>query len=653
MGRSESLIVDKYISLGDTEILLRSPFIREEVRALKETVPNARWDRIAQVWRIPIMDRELAVDFAFTWDYEVTDELIRMDLPKSPTAPPNVKVTAKSVIINFPYDVVKIAEVKKIPNTSWHSDSKTWRTPLSSLVEVAAFAEEFNLSISDDVVEETTRIHAARERALAESLATDSDFHVPGLGLTPFPYQRAGIEYAVKKRRTFIADEMGLGKTLQALATVEATDQYPCVVVVPPSLLLNWEFKINEALPQRTVCLVRGRGDFPEHDTDFTVIGWSNITHHQDTLELRGYKGAIFDESQAYKNYQAQRTIAARKIAQSVPQDGVVLLLTGTPITGRPTEYEPQLDMMGRLGEFGGRWMFFKRFCGAYQDEDKRWRMDGTIPKGRLKELNTLLRQTCYVRRLKKDVAKDLPDLMDDFVHVELSPKWQKEYDAAEMDIVNYFGELKASIAAELGEDATEAKIRARIAAKGAEHLVRISVLKRITASGKMEAAQEWIDLRVAEGNKVIVGAHHRDVTEALAAANGGLSILGGQKVESVEEDKKKFQELSCEEAPVIVLSIQAAKTGHDLFASSHVLELELPWVPTDEDQLFGRAHRIGQKNAVLATRMVASGTIDIDNLNLLEKKRRIVEEAVDGKLPEERNVNLTMEIVDKFLDRA
>lgn len=644
----------KLIELGDSEILLRSPFVREEVQALQEMVPSARWDRLAMVWRIDVRERDQAVQFAELWEYDVTDELKRIQLPRRLVGTKNVKVSADSVIIKFDYDVVLIKEVKRIPNVRWHVDSKTWRAPHSSMVEIVEFADAYNLDIADDVREEAQRIRDARDRVVEASYAQDADIEVPTLELDLYDFQKAGVDYATKKRRTFIADEQGLGKTLQGMATVEYLNEYPCLCVVPPSLLLDWEIKLKEALPHRSVTSVRGRGEFPEHNTDFTIIGWSNIVHHKDSLVTRPYRAAIFDESQAYKNYQAQRTVAAKDIAHSIPQDGVVLLLTGTPITGRPSEYEPQLDMLGKIGEFGGRWGFFKRFCGAYQDRHKRWHLDGRVPDGRLKELNTLLRQTCYIRRLKKDVIADLPDLINDVVYVEMSDKWRREYREAEADIVSYFVELKKQIAEELGESATEAAIRAKIAADSATHLVRIAVLKRITARGKMEAAQEWIDRRVSEGHKIIVGAHHKEITSQLAADNGGLCIVGGQDVEEIELHKEKFQTLSVEEAPVIVLSIQSAKTGHTLHASNKVLELELPWVPTDEDQFFARAHRIGQKDAVQATRMLAHRTIDVDTYHLLKRKRKVVAEAVDGILPDNRSQeNLDMAIIDLYLSQA
>jgi SWI/SNF-related matrix-associated actin-dependent regulator 1 of chromatin subfamily A len=103
--------------------------------------------------------------------------------------------------------------------------------------------------------------------------------------------------------------------------------------------------------------------------------------------------------------------------------------------------------------------------------------------------------------------------------------------------------------------------------------------------------------------------------------------------INSVEDAKHKFQTLSCEQAPVIVLSIQAAKTGHTLTAAQNVLFVELPWTPADVDQTYSRCHRIGQKGSVTATYMMTSGTIDEDIYSLIEKKRSILDVAVEGEM--------------------
>jgi SWI/SNF-related matrix-associated actin-dependent regulator 1 of chromatin subfamily A len=140
----------------------------------------------------------------------------------------------------------------------------------------------------------------------------------------------------------------------------------------------------------------------------------------------------------------------------------------------------------------------------------------------------------------------------------------------------------------------------------------------------------------VEAGEKVVIAAHHRDVVDYLANEFGGLKIQGGMDVEDVEKAKKMFQNLSTEEAPVIVLSMQAAKTGHTLTAAQKVLFVELPWTPADVDQLYSRCHRLGQKGSVMVTYAIAVDTVDEQIYDLIQSKRHIVNAAVDGSYGEE-----------------
>jgi SWI/SNF-related matrix-associated actin-dependent regulator 1 of chromatin subfamily A len=226
-----------------------------------------------------------------------------------------------------------------------------------------------------------------------------------------------------------------------------------------------------------------------------------------------------------------------------------------------------------------------------------------------------------------------------------------KEYQKAEKDILFYIAQRARELAIEQGlESSYKAAMAAMIRAEANEHLVRLSVLRRLAAKAKMESVLEWVAARVEDGKKVVVAAHHRDIVDEVSRRYGGLKIQGGMSVEEVEEHKKKFQELSVEQAPVIVLSMQAAKTGHTLTAAEECLFVELPWTPADVDQTYSRLHRIGQKGSVTATYLLASGTIDEDIYELIERKRAIVDAAVDGIEPvdNEGAVQLIMNLLDR-----
>jgi SNF2 family DNA or RNA helicase len=225
-----------------------------------------------------------------------------------------------------------------------------------------------------------------------------------------------------------------------------------------------------------------------------------------------------------------------------------------------------------------------------------------------------------------------------------------KEYVKAEKDILLYIAERARQLALEQGKPSYGAAIAAMIRAEANEHLVRLSVLRKIAAKAKMEVAEEWINARIENGKKVVVAAHHRDIVDELARKYGNLRIQGGMSVEEVEENKRRFQTESVESAPVMVLSIQAAKTGHTLTAAEECLFLELPWTPADVDQTYSRLHRLGQKGSVTATYMLTSGTIDEEIYEIIEAKRSVVDAAVEGGSV--GNSDLSTKMIMSLLDK-
>ena len=618
--------------LDKNEIILDFPFDPTQVAEIK-TIPGAKWDKLGRVWRLPITSIDEGRQFALRHKFDVAIDAMRFTVPRmngsvSPSSSRRVYLKDGMIVMRFPYERVIIKAVKQIPAVSWNSKAYAWTAPLSSVSSVMSWAKSFDVSVDAEISQMASTVESEMSALIEASRSTDAEISISGLSGQLLPYQRAGVSYASNARRAFIADEMGLGKTIQALATLEYVyDSYPAVVVCPPSLVLNWANEYTKWLPHRRVATVTNRKVFPDSGSyDVVVVGYSNIsTWEKQLLNHRSY---VFDESHYAKTPTAQRTKAAVKIARSAPKDGLILCLTGTPVTNRPNEYASQLDILGRLKDFGGLWGFYRRYCAAYQDSFGQWNISG---HSHLDELNDRLRGTCYIRRTKEQVLSELPPVIHSKLVVEGSAPAMKEYDKAEKDIILYIAERARALAIEQGKPQYGAAVAAMIRAEANEHLVRLSVLRRLAAKAKMEIVNEWIDERVNAGRKVVVAAHHRDIVDEIARRHGNLRIQGGMSVDDVEVNKHKFQTLPVEEAPVIVLSIQAAKTGHTLTASEECLFVELPWTPADVDQTYSRLHRIGQKGSVTATYLVAKGTIDEDIYNLIESKRSVVGAAVDG----------------------
>ena len=614
------------VKLIDDQIILDFPYDKEQVDEVKR-IAGSKWDKVSKVWRIPVSSVTETREFAMRHSFPIDTELLLITPPVR-RATNSITLDDGWIFITFPYEKVIINSVKKIPSITWNAKSRAWRAPTTSVNDVIKWAEYFDIEVSDELRLLSEKITNEVSRLVDASRSVDAEITIASLKADLLPYQRAGVSYASNARRTFIADEMGLGKTLQAIATIEyVQDSYPAVVVCPPSLILNWQAEYNRWLPDRKVAVVTNRKDFPDNGTyDVVVVGYSNITKWE--RELSKHRSYVFDESHYCKTVTAQRTKSAQKIAKSAPKEGIVLCLTGTPVTNRPSEYASQLDILGRLKEFGGLWGFYRRYCNAYQDSFGQWNISG---HSHLDELNDKLRGVCYIRRTKDQVLSELPPVIHSPVVVEGSAAAMKEYKKAEADIVKYLVDRAKEIARELGEPVGSAAVIARIKAESNEHLVRLSVLRRISARAKMPIVEEWVQQRIDDGKKVVIAAHHRDIVDELARKFGNLRIQGGMSVEEVEEQKRKFQTLPVSEAPVIVLSIQAAKTGHTLTSAQDVLFVELPWTPADVDQTYSRCHRLGQKGSVVATYMLTDGTIDEEIYSLIERKRSVVNVATDG----------------------
>lgn len=632
--------------LDKNEIVLDFPYDQQQVSELKQ-IKGARWDKVSKLWRVPVTSLAEAREFAIKHDFDVTIDVLTFSAPRPRTGTASVFMDDGMIAIRVPYERVIVKAVKQIPAVSWNAKKHYWQAPASSVLNAIEWAEKFDVPVEPDVAALSDEVTTRMNEFIEASRSVDAEVDIPTLQGELLPYQRAGVIYASNARRTFIADDMGLGKTLQSIATLEyVMDSYPAVVVCPPSLVLNWVSEWNRWLPNRRVVPVTNRKDFPERGSyDVVVVGYSNISHWEK--RLAGHRAYVFDESHYAKTPTAQRTKAAVKMAKSAHKDGLVLCLTGTPVTNRPNEYASQLEILGRLKDFGGLWGFYRRYCAAYQDNFGQWNISG---HSHLDELNERLRGTCYIRRTKDQVLSELPPVIHSKLLVEGASSVMKEYAKAEKDILLYIAERARQLALEQGKPSYGAAIAAMIRAEANEHLVRLSVLRKIAAKAKMEVAEEWINARIENGKKVVVAAHHRDIVDELARKYGNLRIQGGMAVEEVEENKRLFQTKSVEDAPVMVLSIQAAKTGHTLTASEECLFVELPWTPADVDQTYSRLHRLGQKGSVTATYMLTSGTIDEEIYDIIEKKRSVVGAAVDGG--EVDNSDLSTQMILSLLDK-
>jgi SNF2 family DNA or RNA helicase len=596
--------VDKRITKVNNNFVIHCQYDEQVTSELKQ-ITGVVWNSAASVWIAPESAKLEVAEFASKYQFNVSQEA-QTQLPEV------IQDTEKSLtiskrgmaVIKFPYDPEIIVEVKKLPQRTWDMKKKHWTAPIT--IGVLELADKYKFDVEDSVREKIIELTKKSTELLVQSTSTDAEISIPTLNGTLMPYQKAGVAYAGSVGRCLIADQMGLGKTVEAIASLEYRDAFPAIIVCPASLKENWKREINKWLPHRSVNILSGKGNIA--NVDVNIVNYDIIGRFVEPIMHLKPMGLVLDESHYVKTSKTKRTEAVRDIAKKVPQSGTVLLLSGTPVTNRPEELVSQLEILGMLSRFGGKWAFLKRYTNAYHN-GFGWDTKGA---SNLNELNMKLRQNCYIRRTKDEVLKELPAKTRNVVHVEPSGKGYAEYRKAEGDLLAFL--------AENGYRASDT----------AEHLRRTTVLKRLAADAKMESVIEWIDSFLEScDRKLVVFAHNVAIVDYLAGKYGNLRVSGQDSMEDRQHAVDSFQKDP--KARVIVLNLQAGGVGLTLTAGSDVCFVQQGWTPGEHDQAEDRCHRIGQENSVQVWYLIGVNTIDEDIYDLIDAKRAVVDAVTDG----------------------
>lgn len=570
-----------------------------------------------------------------------------------------------SVVVRYPFDYALKDVVKAaVAGIKFDAAKKHWWCSLTKLTVpgLETLVRQHGFRYGEGVAERIADLgKEARELEIA-SRAEVADFAIDGLLREPYPFQRAGIAYAVRAKRTFIADAPGLGKTIQAIATIRHLNLLPCVVVCPTNVVYNWRREIEATLPNTRVCIVEGTRPPAQYDkADWYIFGYAVASAHCAVIkELVEPESCIFDEGHYLANPATARTKACALLADKLPAR---LILGGTAAVNKPLEILSQLKILGRLGDVAKNdWEFKNKFCGAYHN-GFGWDFSGSSNET---QLNQLLRASCYVRREKADVLKELPAKIRSVVEVRIDN--MPEYERAERDVIRYIMD-KAENDKRLNEEiahlsrAEQIEARRRHAqavgnrASGAEHLVKFNELKQIVSRGKAREIVAWVEDFLATGEKLVIFAWYRETVEMLcrelAKVHGGRvpHIMGGDSAEDRQKTVDRFQnDPACR---LLVCNIIAAGEGITLTAASDVLFVELGWNPGKMEQAEDRCHRIGQKDSVTAWYLLGKGTIEADIYALIERKRRVVTAVNTGNTIDEGDIDIADELIARLKQRG
>ncbi|ADU51685.1 SNF2-related protein [Thermaerobacter marianensis DSM 12885] len=450
------------------------------------------------------------------------------------------------------------------------------------------------------------------------------------------PYQVRGYHWLCFLRdhglHGILADDMGLGKTVQVLALLLAEKEAgraaaPSLVVVPTSLVFNWVEEARRFAPDlrvlaltgpRRAPLFRQAGEYDLLITTYPLI-WRDIAH----LEARDYHYLILDEAQHVKNPDTQTWQALRRLRARHR-----LALTGTPVENHVLDLWALFEIL-MPGYLGRQEAFVRRYAGAAAEPAPT---DGR-PDPRVAELRRRV-FPFILRRVKDEVARDLPPRTEVVQYCEMLPAQRKLY-----------RELLAAYRARVLAEVDRAGI-ARSRMTILEALLRLrqacchpALLDlpgyRNAGSAKLEAFRELVHHVAGGGGKVLVFSQFTSMLDILQRELDRLGLgwerLDG-RVRNREERVRRFQE---GDVPVFLISLKAGGTGLNLTAASYVIHYDPWWNPAVEEQATGRAHRIGQDRPVFSYKLITRGTVEEKILQLQEQKRALAGAllAGDGQL--------------------
>ncbi|MEK0312453.1 DEAD/DEAH box helicase [Cohnella sp. 56] len=443
------------------------------------------------------------------------------------------------------------------------------------------------------------------------------DFPIPeGLTATLRDYQKLGYQWmrtlAHYRFGGVLADDMGLGKTLQAIAFVESVcgeiraSGRPALIVSPASLIFNWKHELARFAPGLKVRMAAGdkqeRADTlgEIEGADVVITSYPLLRRDMELYAQLQFYCLFLDEAQAIKNHVTQTAQAVGRV-----RAGIRFALTGTPI-------ENSLDEL---------WSLY----------------DAVFPElfGSRREFASLSREAVakrvrpfLLRRMKRDVLKELPDKIETLQHSELSEDQKKLY-------VAYLAKLQAETLHQLQEEGFQ-RSRMRILA-GLTRLRQLCCHPALFvegyegSSGKLEQLLEIVSDALDSGKRLLLFSQF---TSMLAIIREELSLRGlpcfyldGQTpaAERVELCRR-FNE---GENDIFLISLRAGGTGLNLTGADTVILYDLWWNPAVEQQAADRAHRIGQKNVVQVIKLVAEGTIEEKMVELQQRKRDLIAEVI------------------------
>lgn len=462
--------------------------------------------------------------------------------------------------------------------------------------------------------------------------AEESNFEVPAsLEDILKDYQKKGFIWlktiAGNGFGGILADDMGLGKTLQVIAFLLSEfleagidDNRRSLIVTPASLVFNWSNEFQKFAPVLPVHMVTGSAEERKQTVrnsgsrDILITSYDLLKRDLDAYEGILFYCQIIDEAQYIKNHNTQAARAVKEITAACH-----FALTGTPVENRLSELHSIFDYL------------MPGFLYSY----KRFRSEIELPvvQDQSEEAMNKLRgmiKPFVLRRLKKDVLKDLPDKLEENIVAQMEGEQRKLYDA-------HVKRMKLMLDKQTEEEFRNGKIQIL------SELTRLRqlccdpalVYENFTAtSAKMEMCLDLLKNAIEGGHKILLFSQFTSMLENLQQKmkDEGISYYTLTGATSKEKRNQLVEDFNRDETNVFCISLKAGGTGLNLTSADIVIHYDPWWNLAVQNQATDRAHRIGQKHVVTVYKLIMKDTIEENIIRLQMKKKELADQILAGE---------------------
>ncbi len=472
--------------------------------------------------------------------------------------------------------------------------------PTHRLPELASLCQDMGQPYPDSL---------KRLKDLLEDFRAIEDANLPSdLTATLRGYQKKGVNWLCFLRDAglgaMLADDMGLGKTLQMMCALKGKS----LIIAPTSVLFNWAAEIKKFRPGLKVHVYYGTQRTMNTEADVVLTSYGILRLDQEMLRDLTWDTIVLDEAQTIKNPESQIARAAHSMRANFKAT-----LSGTPVENRLDDLWSQFEFINP-GFLGTRNEFLEKYARPIVQGEAHAAIE---LKARIKPF--------ILRRLKREVAPELPPRTEVVLNCELSTEERATYES-----------LLASTRSEVLETLED----------GGNILKALEVILRLRqacchtalipghladTSSKVELLMETLDESLSEGHKSLVFSQWTSFLDLIAADLKKSGIRYSRIDGSTQNRQNLVNEFqSADGPPIMLISLKAGGVGLTLTAADHVFITDPWWNPAVEDQAADRAHRIGQQNPVMIHRLVAKDTIEERILALQESKKGLAKAVLD-----------------------